>query len=59
MNKLQLHNAKMHWHNGGTKGKLNILYLKMNIVYLGDHCAIILSILHMPYKNPFVFNSWI
>ena len=29
----------------------------MNIVYLGDHCAIILSILHMPYKNPFVFNS--
>ena len=31
INKLQLHNAKMHWHNGGTKGKLNILYLKMNI----------------------------
>ena len=37
MNELQLHNAKMHWQNGGTKGKQNVLYLKMNTVYLGDH----------------------
>lgn len=41
MNELQLHN---------TKGTQSVLFLKLDIVYLGVHCAVILSILYIPYK---------
>lgn len=50
MNELQLHNTKMLWHNGGKKGTQSVLFLKLDIVYLRVHCAVILSILYIPYK---------